>query len=324
MKLSIQSQGAAVGYLFAYFKGDSLVGENVFFALSEGNNALRWKELNDGQPVLSSDVASGGLRDPFLFRSEIDGKHYLLATDLSIGRGTTWQEAVTSGSRDIIIFESEDLVSWSAPRAVRLAPLGAGNAWAPKAIFDETSQEYVVIWSSNTTQPEGLVPTYQKVFSSRTSDFRQFSELEVWIDHGDSVIDVSIIKRDGVWHRFSKSESQDAGCSDVLHEVSTEGGALLGPRTWSIFDSCISTRLGLSPVEGPILFPSNLENHQGANFYLFLDRYTAGGYSALTSIDLQSKDWRVPKGASLPPGARHGSVIALNETQLARIKSRLT
>ena len=43
------------GYAFAYFTGNSLAGENIYFAASEGNNALDWNELNAGRPVLTSD-----------------------------------------------------------------------------------------------------------------------------------------------------------------------------------------------------------------------------------------------------------------------------
>jgi hypothetical protein len=63
-------QDAAVneGYVFAYFKDNSLAGEKIFLAASNGNNALDWQELNDGNPVLTSTEGTKGLRDPFLIR----------------------------------------------------------------------------------------------------------------------------------------------------------------------------------------------------------------------------------------------------------------
>lgn len=63
-------QDAAVneGYVFAYFTNNSLAGEKVYLAASNGNNALDWQELNGGQPVLTSTEGTGGLRDPFLIR----------------------------------------------------------------------------------------------------------------------------------------------------------------------------------------------------------------------------------------------------------------
>jgi len=63
-------QDAAVneGYVFAYFRDNSLEGEKIFLAASKGNNALDWEELNGGQPVLTSTQGTKGLRDPFLIR----------------------------------------------------------------------------------------------------------------------------------------------------------------------------------------------------------------------------------------------------------------
>jgi hypothetical protein len=67
-------QDAAVneGYVFAYFKDNSLAGENIFLAASNGNNALDWQKLNDGNPVLTSTEGTKGLRDPFLIRVRSD------------------------------------------------------------------------------------------------------------------------------------------------------------------------------------------------------------------------------------------------------------
>ena len=48
--------GALQGYAFAYFTGNSIQGEKIYFAASDGNNALKWDELNGGNPVLESHI----------------------------------------------------------------------------------------------------------------------------------------------------------------------------------------------------------------------------------------------------------------------------
>lgn len=101
------------GYVFAYFTGNSLAGENIFLAASNGNNALDWTELNNGQPILKSTKGTKGLRDPFLIRSREGNKFFLLATDLSIGSGTQWGDSVKIGSRYLEIWESS--VSFLSP-----------------------------------------------------------------------------------------------------------------------------------------------------------------------------------------------------------------
>jgi len=67
---AIPRQSAAVneGYVFAYFRDNSIAGEKIFLAASKGNNALDWQELNDGNPILTSTMGTKGLRDPFLIK----------------------------------------------------------------------------------------------------------------------------------------------------------------------------------------------------------------------------------------------------------------
>ena len=46
------------GYLFVYFTDDEGQGggEEIYFALSKGNDPLHWRELNGGKPVLTSQL----------------------------------------------------------------------------------------------------------------------------------------------------------------------------------------------------------------------------------------------------------------------------
>ncbi len=111
--------GPLEGYGFAYFTGNSLQGENIYFAASDGNDALTWDETNGGNPVLTSDYGEKGLRDPFVIRSPEGDTFYLIATDLSIGGGTTWDASQRQGSRYLEVWESHrhgQLVR-AAPRA---------------------------------------------------------------------------------------------------------------------------------------------------------------------------------------------------------------
>jgi hypothetical protein len=108
--------GAFEGYAFAYFTNNTRSGESIYFAASNGNNALSWKELNGAQPVLKSTFGTTGLRDPFIIRSHEGDTFYLIATDLSIGSGTSWGDAVKFGSRYLEVWESHDLKTWSEQR----------------------------------------------------------------------------------------------------------------------------------------------------------------------------------------------------------------
>lgn len=54
------------------------------------------------------------MRDPYLLRSHEGERFYILATDLSIHLNGDWGRAQTAGSKCIVIWESPDLVDWSA------------------------------------------------------------------------------------------------------------------------------------------------------------------------------------------------------------------
>jgi hypothetical protein len=154
--LPLPKAEAKEGYTFAYFTGNDLAGENIYMAASRGNDALKWDELNGGKPVLKSGLGTKGLRDPFIIRSPEGDKFYMIATDLSIGSGTSWDSSQRQGSQYIEVWESTDLVNWSGQRHVKVSPDSAGNTWAPEAHYDEKIGAYVVYWpprSTPTTTP---------------------------------------------------------------------------------------------------------------------------------------------------------------------------
>lgn len=150
-------------YLFAHFIGEQTDGEQIYFSVSR--DGLRWRDLNDGKPVLYSNVGELGARDPFLIRSPWaeEKKYYLIATDLRIEAGKGWEAAQYSGSRDILIWESEDLVSWKGPKAHTIGIEGAGCVWAPEAIYDESEDAILVFWAS-------MVERKQRIYAAYTKD----------------------------------------------------------------------------------------------------------------------------------------------------------
>ncbi|RYC79296.1 hypothetical protein BFJ63_vAg17826 [Fusarium oxysporum f. sp. narcissi] len=99
------------GYVFVYFTGNGEGQESIFLAASEGNNALSWTELNEGQPILKSTKGTRGVRDPFLIRAAEGDKFYLIATNLHVAE-TGWANSTRHGSRYLEIWETPDLVSW--------------------------------------------------------------------------------------------------------------------------------------------------------------------------------------------------------------------
>jgi hypothetical protein len=308
------------GYAFAYFTGSSKAGENIYLAASQGNNALNWVELNGGQPILKSTAGTKGLRDPFIIRAHDGSKFYLLATDLSIGSGTSWDSAVRTGSRYLEIWETTDLVTWSAQRHVLVSPATAGNTWAPEAYYDDQLGKYVVFWASslyaeNDTKHTGT--SYHRMVYATTTDFKTFSAAQIWQDAGTSRIDSTVLKYNDVYYRFTKDEGAVTGCSDIIEESSSTLTAQVS--SWKSISTCIGKNAGTSAVEGPTVFKSNPNDVNGNKFYLFVDEYTSRGYIPLETTDISKPSWKVSSSFKLPKSPRHGTVMPITAAELSRI-----
>jgi beta-xylosidase len=325
--LSANVRAAAVldpfeGYAFSYFTGNSRAGENIFFAASNGNNALSWTELNAGQPVLTSSQGTRGLRDPFLIRSPEGDTFYLIATDLSIGSGTSWNDAVRRGSLYLEVWESNDLINWSEQRHIQVSPSNAGNTWAPEAYYDDELGAYLVFWASSLyadDDPDHNGSSYHRMLYVTTRDFITFSEPVIWQDQGLSRIDSTVIKEADTYYRFTKDEGAGGtGCSDIIQESSQTLRDTL--ESWTVIASCIGRDAGTKAVEGPTAFKSNPDDVNGEKFYLFVDEYVDRGYIPLATEDIANPDWTVPSSFSLPSSPRHGTVIPVTAAELSALR----
>jgi hypothetical protein len=142
------------------------------------------------------------------------------ATNATLGRMVLrmygrddWEQTWRHGSRSIVVWESKDLVRWSEPRQVQVAPETAGNVWAPEAFYDPVRGAYVVFWASTihpADDPGHTTTSYNRIMSATTRDFRTFSEPKTWFDPGHSVIDSTVIRHDGEYYRFRRTTAAPA------------------------------------------------------------------------------------------------------------------
>jgi hypothetical protein len=188
-------------YLMVHFTGESPRGEQIYFTVS--GDGHEWTDLNNAEPVLVSTIGDKGVRDPALIRSHDGKKFYLLATDLRIANRKGWGAARAQGSTSLIIWESTDLVNWSEPRMVDIASAipEAGCAWAPEAIYDDSTGDYFVYWT--TMSPLNGVRE-GRIYYARTKDFRTFTPPVLYIERngpGD-IIDTQVIEVKGQKHRY--------------------------------------------------------------------------------------------------------------------------
>ena len=338
-------------YLFAHFTGTegSQTDEQIYFATSQ--DGLAWHDTRDsGDPVLSwNDSQTGnsrgkdnGVRDPYLVRSPKDGKVYLIATELSIHNRGGWgaAAATTTGSTNLIIWESTDLVNWSAPRAVDVASKipGAGMAWAPEAYWDDAKDQFMVYWATASDQ-DNESGDRTNMYYATTKDFVTFSDPIKWIDRSKSVIDTTMLKADdGYYYRVSGDtylgieRSKDPYATTVTTGNGLDDGYYNtgdDPEQWTLvgtFGDLTGTGLTGAQLEGPELFFYNSDDIQTnaagkqMKYGLMWDQYSSGkGYTPYRSADLGSSnpdDWGFASDVNFGSlKKRHGTILPITSTE---------
>jgi hypothetical protein len=293
------------GYLLVHFVEDpDGEGENVYFSLSDGDDPRSWVRLNGGQPVLRS-----GLDELFV-----------VATDLRIygGDDAGWDAWTRHGSRDLVVWRSTDLLTWSQPWTLEVAPPTAGMAWAPEALYDAARGEFLVFWSSalyDVDDVDHRGDAYSRVLAAWTPEFRRLGDVRVLIDRGTGVIDTTMLVQDGVVHRISKEESFADGSDRIYHEV--------GPDVFSDDYRTVATRIGADlydKLEAPLIF----KDHHDDVWYLFLDQYgrRPQGYVGFSTTQPTSGRWEpIPSDRfHMPPDTKHGAVLPLRGDEWRRLR----
>ncbi len=306
------------GYLYAHFKRESVDGEQIYFALSAGNDPLHFDDLNGGEPVLRSTVGERGVRDPHIVRSPQGDRFYLVATDLRVHDSTDWDGHQRRGSRSIVVWESTDLVSWGEGRLVEVAPPKAGNTWAPEAVWDPEQDAYVVHWSSKLyDDPEHEDESYNRILYATTRDFREFSEPRVWVDRGWNTIDATVIEHEGVYYRFLKDERARGGGAPLGKSIFSETAVSLTAARWVP----LAEGIGLGAIsrgEGPLVYRSNTEE----KWFLWIDEFTAERrYVPFETTDLAGGEWTPVHDYRLPPDPCHGVVLPVTAAEHERLST---
>lgn len=186
----LNASAAEGGFLFTTFRDETTpMSEQIHMAISE--DGRHWEALNGGNPVLVSDVGENGVLDSFLLRSQDGKKVWLIATDLCVNRNRDWRRHTRAGSRSTVVWESNDLIRWSAPRLALVAPADAGCVWAPEALYDEEAGDYLTYWAS-TTKRDNYAK--QRIWAAHTKDFSSFGTPFMYVEKTNHVIDINIVR----------------------------------------------------------------------------------------------------------------------------------
>ncbi|NGO47038.1 glycoside hydrolase family 43 protein [Streptomyces ureilyticus] len=310
-----RAAAADPGYLMVHFTGEGSANQQMY--LSHSTDGLHWNDLNGGGMVLRSTVGTKGVRDPALARSPDGSKYWIIATDLCWGCGSTVDGSINNGSRNLVVWESTDLVNWSKPWLLNVAgaiPDGR-NAWAPEAIWNPATNDYVLYWATNVPL-DGK--TKHRIFYARTSDFRSITTPQIYIDRPGTqeLIDTQIVEvPSGVGNYRYVRASGDG-------QITLEGSnSILG--TWTRLGDLSGIGLTGAQVEGPMWMKFRDRNE----WTLYLDQYASrGGYMPVTTTNPSSPGtYKLPASGSYNMGGtkkRHGSILTLTAAEEARVLAR--
>ncbi|WP_328748938.1 glycoside hydrolase family 43 protein [Streptomyces sp. NBC_00285] len=310
-----RAAAADPGYLMTHFIGEGSTGQQMYFSYSA--DGLNWSDLNGGGMTLRSTVGTRGVRDPALVRSPDGSRYWIIATDLCIGCGQSWPDSMSNGSRNLVVWESTDLVTWSQPWLLNVAgaiPDGR-NAWAPEAIWDPATNDYVMYWATNATL-NGVLK--HRIYYARTSDFHTITTPQVYIDRPGTqgIIDTQIVEVPSGTGAYRYVRASGDG------QITLEGSnSILG--TWTTIGNLSGIGLTGSQVEGPMWMKFRDRNE----WTLYLDQYAAGkGYMPVATTNPSAVGtYHLPTSGTYSMGGtkkRHGSILNLTAAEDARIQAR--
>ncbi len=341
------------GYLFGHFIGESKEDqEQIYFALSE--DGLNFKDMNDGKAILTSSVGEKGVRDPYLYRSPEGDRFFLVATDLSIYNRGGWfvneqgyYDPSTTGSHNLIIWESEDLINWGEPTVAHVAPPNAGMAWAPEMIYDDESGEYIIFFASSIMDPATKYKSKPNtIYYVATRDFVHFSDTKIFIDNQcepdgkpREIIDATVIKIGDMYYSAAK-DGDNAEANGGIRIFKNKN--LLDAEGWvKVLDldelglKCEGLKIDVldnSTLEGPELFQYNKkdwDNPDVPEYGLMADQYSVGGgYLPLKTTNLEDVDnstaaWKLLSKDEYSFDKlkkRHGTIMRITKEEMERIK----
>lgn len=290
-------------YLFVYFTGNSIEEEAVRYAVS--TDGYHYHTLNSDKPVIDSKVISstGGVRDPHILRGD-DGKtFYMVLTDMTSSKG--WDS-----NRAMVLLKSTDLVNWKTS-IVNIQKAFPGNenlkrVWAPQTIYDAKAGKYLIYFSmQHGNNADKIYYAYaNKDFTALESE----PKLLFVPKSEKACIDGDIIEKDGVYHLFYKTETENPGIKVATTTDLTSG-------KWTENDNYLQQTK--ESVEGSSVFKLNNSD----DYILMYDVYKKGKYQFTKSTDLENFK-AIDDEISMDFKPRHGTILPITRTELKRLLAK--
>ena len=311
--------------LFSYFRDNGKDG--VFLATSE--DGAEFKALHDDKPIFTPPKWPGQnlTRDPSIVYH--DGVFHMVWTSHWTGRIFGYASSI-------------NLADWSEPIQVRPFPETLpkedqpDNVWAPEIHYDSEKNDFFILFASTTPREKNDDDASNnngkpgskydnRVFITRTKDFKAFSPAKLYFDRGFASID-AVMKRDPAANNWvmiikcSRDESLKTMPGRNLWMTRSAGldtdnpnfSPLVGPIAGNHSPMFSDPSPRKSMAEGPSLLFHN-------KLWWFVWDEPAGAHLQLaTSQNLES--WTHQKTTTFPPRAQHGTLFLAPKSVVAWLK----
>ncbi len=280
-------------YIYAYFEGPWPTGgeSGVYLAYSE--DGYTFHDMNDGNAVLSVegmyDETEDMMRDPSVVYGP-DGKFHMV-----------WTTSAIDVNRNIGYAWSYDLKTWNDVQLIEMwdeaSTPNIEHTWAPEIEYNGNG-EYEIIFSANPFRGQAGYDDYLYLWSTKTTDFVNFTTPVEAYNGGVNVIDgnKTYIPETGTY--FMPMEDAVAGQPNDISVATSLTGE---PGTWSRDDS-LTIDIFSQPTEGPSLIQID------GLWHLYFDYFGVGVLGLATSPDLVN--WTESSDQATLPAGRHGTIFA--------------
>ncbi len=285
-------------YLFSYFMGNGEDGLHLAYSI----DGLKWEALKNNQSFLTPNAGKDKLmRDPCIITGP-DGIFRMVWT-------VSWKE------KGIGYASSGDLINWSEQYYLPVMEHepDARNCWAPEVFYDDASKQYIIFWSTTIpgrfpeTEKSGDDKYNHRMYYVTTTDFKDFTETELFYNQGFNVIDGTLAKESDKYFLFLKDETRNPPQKNI--RIATSSSLTGG------YSKPSEPITGKYWAEGPT--PLKIDG----SWIVYFDKYVDHKMGAVRSKDL--KNWEdISDQVSFPEGTRHGTVFKVPVNVLEKLKKQ--
>lgn len=280
---SCQSEPEKEYYMFSTFREPADKG--LYLAYSE--DGYNWEDL--GGSWLKPEVGKQQImRDPSVVQGP-DGTYHMVWT-------SSWRGDLGFGYAN-----SKDLVNWSKQEFIPvMKDTSTVNVWAPELFYDEDGERFIILWASTIPYKfeKGVEDekNNHRMYYTTTKDFKTFTETDLFLDPGFSVIDCVIVKRGtNDYVLVLKDNTRPMRNLKVAF-----GESPLGP--WKNISEPYTGFL----TEGPTVVQID------GDYLIYYDDYGNKKYGCSRTVDFKNFE-NISDQVKLPEGHKHGTIFKASQ-----------